>query len=446
MKFIKENIRKIIFVIGVFLFTCILFFSIYKYLFPKQNICTLKQVYPNYTNYIKFNIIKENATVSETFKSTSSEIISYKKEELKNRGYSTVIKNKTITSTKKIKDKNLLNKLIESGYTCNNDTNRVKIDFKLKENKDILEVKNKYESELLKAMVNSKDNRNKVELADNINSEKIGKYIVSYRLPISKYRDEYIYKVIEVRDMTPPTIKLNGFEQMELIKGSIYEEKGYEVYDNYDEFELLKINVTGYVDTSKEGEYFINYEAMDTSGNKSSLQRKVRVKDYNITYINGILVVNKKYALPKDYNPGLLNETKEAYEKLALAAASMGYTIPVVSGFRNYSTQERIYNNYISIYGQKETDTFSAKPGHSEHQSGLAMDVGKIDDDYGTTKEGTWLAENAHKYGFIIRYPKGKEHITGYKYEPWHIRYLGVETATAVYKSGLTLEEYLKIV
>ena len=90
-------------------------------------------------------------------------------------------------------------------------------------------------------------------------------------------------------------------------------------------------------------------------------------------------------------------------------------------------------------------DTYSARAGHSEHQTGLAFDVGKIDDNYGNTKEGVWLKNNAHIYGFIIRYPKGKEHITGYKYEPWHIRYLGVDIATKVYNKGVTLEEYLGI-
>ena len=130
---------------------------------------------------------------------------------------------------------------------------------------------------------------------------------------------------------------------------------------------------------------------------------------------------------------------------MAEAAKKEGYNIPLVSGYRSYELQKTIYNNYIDIYGQAATDTFSAKPGHSEHQSGLAMDVGKIDDNYGNTSEGKWLALNANKYGFIIRYPKGKEHITGYKYEPWHIRYLGVDIATKVYSSGLTLEEYLGI-
>ena len=115
------------------------------------------------------------------------------------------------------------------------------------------------------------------------------------------------------------------------------------------------------------------------------------------------------------------------------------------SAFRSYDYQNTLYNNYVSWYGKEQADTFSARAGYSEHQTGLAIDVNTIDDSFAYTPEAVWLAHPAHEYGFIIRYPKGKESITGYQYEPWHIRYLGIETATAVYNSGLTLEEYLGI-
>jgi D-alanyl-D-alanine carboxypeptidase len=119
--------------------------------------------------------------------------------------------------------------------------------------------------------------------------------------------------------------------------------------------------------------------------------------------------------------------------------------MPLVSGFRSYSRQKTIYNNYVAIDGVTKADTYSARPGHSEHQTGLAFDVGAIDDNYGNTAAGKWLANNAHKYGFIIRYPKGKTHITGYKYEPWHIRYIGTNHATTIYNKQITLEEYLNV-
>ena len=162
-----------------------------------------------------------------------------------------------------------------------------------------------------------------------------------------------------------------------------------------------------------------------------------------ITYINGIMLVNKTHPIPADYNPGLDSQTYQAYLRLKADAEALGYSMPLLSGFRSYETQRGLYNRYCAEYGQAAADTFSARPGTSEHQTGLAMDVGMIEDWYGDTAAGQWLAANCHKYGFIIRYPQGKEHITGYKYEPWHIRYLGVDVATDVYNSGLTLEEYL---
>lgn len=165
-----------------------------------------------------------------------------------------------------------------------------------------------------------------------------------------------------------------------------------------------------------------------------------------VTYVNGILIVNKSYSLPANYNPKSLTAyTQTAFRKMSHAAAKDCIYLCVYSGFRSYEHQRRIYNNYVSVYGQEATDTFSARAGHSEHQSGMAIDVNCADDSFEGTPEALWLAENCWKYGFIIRYPKGRQHITGYKYEPWHVRYLGREIAGEVYCSGLTLEEYLGI-
>ncbi len=171
----------------------------------------------------------------------------------------------------------------------------------------------------------------------------------------------------------------------------------------------------------------------------------VAPKEPDVTYIDGILIANKTYALPSTYNPGVDPTANAALKKMFAAAKSDGLNLFVKSGFRSYATQKRIYNNYVSRDGVAEADRYSARPGHSEHQTGLAFDINKIDSSFEGTPEAIWLAANCHKYGFIIRYPKGKEAITGYMYEPWHIRYLGVKTATAVYNSGLCLEEYLGI-
>ncbi len=172
---------------------------------------------------------------------------------------------------------------------------------------------------------------------------------------------------------------------------------------------------------------------------------KIEVKN-GLTYINGILIVNKTYSLPKDYNPGgLKDEALKAFEKMRDDAKKDNIKLWIASGFRSYETQDELYNYYVEKDGKKKADTYSARAGYSEHQTGYAMDLNIVDSSFEGTKEAIWIEKNSYKYGFIIRYPKGKEKITGYKYEPWHIRYLGEQLSTKVYNTGLTLEEYLDI-
>ena len=164
------------------------------------------------------------------------------------------------------------------------------------------------------------------------------------------------------------------------------------------------------------------------------------------TYVDGILIANKTYSLPEGYNPGgLLPECEEAFALMKKDAAGLGLNIYISSGFRSYASQKSIYNRYVSKDGRALADTYSARPGHSEHQTGLSIDLNTITQSFGRTKEGKWVATNCHKYGFIIRYPQGKAHITGYRFEPWHLRYVGVDTATKIAQSGLCLEEYYGI-
>lgn len=164
-----------------------------------------------------------------------------------------------------------------------------------------------------------------------------------------------------------------------------------------------------------------------------------------VTYINGILIANKTYALPSTYNPGVDPAANAALQQMFADAKAQGLNLFVRSGFRSYATQKSLYNGYVKRDGVAAADRYSARPGHSEHQTGLAFDINKANSSFAGSPEAVWLAANCYKYGFIIRYPEGKEAITGYIYEPWHVRYLGVETATAVFNSGLCLEEYLGI-
>ena len=165
------------------------------------------------------------------------------------------------------------------------------------------------------------------------------------------------------------------------------------------------------------------------------------------TYISGILIANKTYALPSNYNPGVNPAAQSAFNTMAADAAKQGINLYIVSGFRSYSSQASIYNNYVARDGKAAADRYSARPGHSEHQTGLAFDVNSLSQSFENTKEGKWLAENCHNYGFIIRYPKGKESVTGYMYEPWHIRYVGTDLSYKIHEMGnnATLEEYFGI-
>lgn len=172
--------------------------------------------------------------------------------------------------------------------------------------------------------------------------------------------------------------------------------------------------------------------------------RRLEERD-GCTYVDGILIVNKSYGLPENYDPGLQPIAEAAFEQLCNGAAAEGLNIYDGSDFRDYAYQVQIYNNYCELYGWEKADTFSARPGHSEHQTGLTIDCNTIDDAFSETPEAAWLGEHCAEYGFIIRFPKGKESITGYKYEPWHVRYVGVETAREIQKYDLTLEEYLGV-
>lgn len=135
-------------------------------------------------------------------------------------------------------------------------------------------------------------------------------------------------------------------------------------------------------------------------------------------------------------------------EALNKAAAKQGYKLMLVSAYRSATYQKQLYDGYVRSSGQEDADTFSARPGASEHQTGLAVDLGRADGKceiqtcFGDTAEGKWLAAHAHEFGFVLRYLKDKDNITGYMYEPWHIRYVGHDLAKEVYDSNQTLEEF----
>ncbi|HEY9582365.1 MAG TPA: M15 family metallopeptidase [Savagea sp.] len=171
------------------------------------------------------------------------------------------------------------------------------------------------------------------------------------------------------------------------------------------------------------------------------------------TVIDGVLIASKVFPLPKTYNPGESKEARAAFERMAADAKKEGIPLHAFSTFRSYDYQVGLYERYVKRDGQAAADTYSARPGYSEHQTGLAFDIGAVGEEghyarnsFATTKAGIWVRDNAHRYGFIMRYPEGKEHITGYMYESWHFRYVGETIASDIYKRGITLEQYLGLI
>ena len=171
------------------------------------------------------------------------------------------------------------------------------------------------------------------------------------------------------------------------------------------------------------------------------------------------VLVNKYNYLDKDYVPDnlvkiekytdkeifLVKEAMDNFIKMGDDMSNLGMTIRAISGYRSYSYQENLYNNYVLKDGISLADTYSARAGFSEHQTGLVVDIdnGRVNyEDFENTDEYTWLKDNSYKYGFILRYPQKGESITGYSYESWHYRYVGVDIAKIIYESDMTFDEY----
>lgn len=290
---------------------------------------------------------------------------------------------------------------------------------------------------------------------------------------VFKYKEEDKEVTLIVKDTTPPSIE--GVKDIEVLafsdKPNLLD--GVVVGDNSKE--EITATIKGEYNIEEEGEYLLSYTAKDSSGNETEKEFKITVKNnpnvkiskstkgytiknyYGVTYVDGVVIANKTYSLPSNFAPNnlvtingyikVVDYVKDAFLSLSSDAKAIGLNIYASSGYRSYSNQKYIYENYVSMDGKENADRYSARAGYSEHQTGLAIDVNTIDMTFDNTSENVWLRENAYKYGFIIRYPKGKEEITGYMYEPWHIRYVGKELSNKLYKDGsyITLEEYYGI-
>lgn len=259
-----------------------------------------------------------------------------------------------------------------------------------------------------------------------------------------------VVKEINVIDSQKPIIELVS-ESCSVRKGNKFNPKEnikavYDVVDGE-----LEYQIEGDYDLNNYGNYTLTVKATDKNNNQSEASFNLEVRKAKkevidgVTYFDGIMLVNKEYGLPEDY--GFEDPVaRQHLDELRSDAEDAGYYLDIISGFRDYSYQYDVYWGWVALDGQELADTYSARPGFSEHQTGLTWDIGLLEDWFGETDAGIWLEENCANYGFIIRYPLGKEDITGYKYEPWHVRYVGEEHSHTIMDNDLCLEEYLGLV
>lgn len=310
----------------------------------------------------------------------------------------------------------------------------------------------------------------------NIDNNKYSK-VLEFALNNDIYNEEYLDQYIDIDFSDKDNFK--DVLQIFLPKG--YKGKEINYIMNLSEDNILKLQKKDYVDIKNYYEYKnFNVDNIDRYNNYKDSNPNYDYKDV-VTYVNikldlpvytdtieasdpsnMLVLVNKYNSLPKDYKPSptvtllgaygnnvpMRTEAKEALEKLQKAVKEeANFTLLPTTAYRDYNFQNTLYTNYVKEHGKDEADTFSARPGYSDHQTGLAIDlknpardkVRLSDSDY------EWLHNNAHRFGFIIRFPKGKEFITGYQFENWHIRYVGLDVAKVIYENNLTLEEYIDL-
>lgn len=248
-----------------------------------------------------------------------------------------------------------------------------------------------------------------------------------------------------------------------------YVEKAYDRQDG-DVTDHISYNE---IDTSSVGKKTVHYKVTDQAGNQSQKDLIVDVVEYVGDLINPItakadivenpddvtVLVNKLHEIPKGWKPDdledvidchqqLRHEANEAYTKFYQAAKAKGIAIYTISGYREPETQQLYWDNSVKVFGEEHAIQYNAYPRRSEHELGLCVDISyttegdRLSEKVADSALGKFIESDAYKYGFILRYPQDKVRITGYSYEPWHIRYVGVDLATKLHNENITLEEY----
>lgn len=287
----------------------------------------------------------------------------------------------------------------------------------------------------------------------------------SYKLEKLGYTKEEVKILMEKLEDRDIENTINGEHNPDLPK--ILQEK-YFIYSNlYDylkfaeEYDEYKSKTDDLKNSNDDKKYYNIVAIVNVGANKDWY---TDIKDSDLGKENKVLV-NKFYKLPSDYihdnlvdvsylyaygNQKVTQEVYDQFLEMWHEANRDGVKLIIESAYRSYDVQNNLYNRYTRDFGKKYADSFSARPGHSEHQTGLAIDVttnepfdsSEDENAFENTNAFKWLQENAHKYGFILRYPKGKTYLTGYSYESWHYRYVGVEVATKIYELDITFDEY----
>ena len=219
-------------------------------------------------------------------------------------------------------------------------------------------------------------------------------------------------------------------------------EKNLKKYINYLNKNDNLTDVVAIINVGSNNEWYTNTKKTDLSKGHLMLTNKFYALDN--TYNSDTMVkVSKQYSYGE--NQMVTSETYNAFLNMFNAAKKEDLTLIINSSFRSYEDQEEIYNELKNSRGDEYANKIAAKPGFSEHQTGMAVDIqtyGSNASNFEEFDEFKWLQENAHKYGFILRYPKDKEYLTGYEYESWHYRYVGVEAATYIHENNITFDEY----
>jgi LAS superfamily LD-carboxypeptidase LdcB len=329
-------------------------------------------------------------------------------------------------------EKEIINKIEKLGYSEDATTKIINLNIK----EEV--INNKYSKTLDESL--KKDLFNIECISSYINLEEKQINNIKHLCDLN-YSDEEIKELTKNLDETT-ILQVSKYlnELANLSKQTNFVFDNYDRYINYQETDIKK--KISFVNVGLDYDFYDNIK--DAINKESNLILVNKYYKIDSSFVNELDTLSLDCSVRSGIK--MQKNAKEAFEKLCKDAKDQGYIIKGSSGYRSYETQKQIYNSYLRSDTLANVDTYSARAGHSEHQTGYAIDVtnNKLSyDDFGATSEYQWAKINIHKYGFIIRYTKDNQYITGYKDEPWHLRYVGIDVATYIYQNDLTLEEYL---